>query len=144
MATKDSLKKSVIELIRELLHFILMDSVQSWIDLQLTLPQLRTIFIIAHNNTSSIKEISGQLGVGEPTASHLVEKLVKSGLVSRVDDAEDRRRVIVKLSEKGKTLIDTLMGWERFFNKNLNNISVKTLSNLQAGLKEIIDKAYSD
>lgn len=57
----------VIELLRVLLHDILTASVPAWLDLQLTLPQLRTVFIIAHNKTSSVIKIAKQLRIGEPT-----------------------------------------------------------------------------
>jgi DNA-binding MarR family transcriptional regulator len=136
--SEGTLVKEVLDLLRELLHALLWSSVPVWLDLPLTLPQLRTAFVIAHNATSSVKLISQQLGVGEPTASHLVDKLVQAGLVERADDPEDRRRACVQLSPAGKDLIDKLLGWEEFLGGRLNQLSKEDLLRLERGLSALL------
>ena len=136
----ETLARDVIDLLRELLHALLMSSVPAWLNLQLTLPQLRTIFIIAHNTTSSVMQISQDLGVGKPTASYLVDKLVQAGLVERNEDPEDRRRARVQLTQAGVELIQKLLGWEEFLGGRLNQISKEDLSTLKRGLTVVMEK----
>jgi DNA-binding MarR family transcriptional regulator len=136
----DPLIPDVVELLRELLHALLMASVPAWLELQLTLPQLRTLFIIAHNKSSSVVQISKHLGVGEPTASHLVDRLVQAGLVDRSEDPMDRRRAIVRLSSAGQDLIEELLGWEKFLGGWLHNVPEKDLLLFQRGLTAIMNE----
>ena len=106
LSSDEPLVHDVVGLLRELLHAFLMASVPAWLDLQLTLPQLRTLFIVAHNKTSSVVQIAKHLGIGEPTASHLIDRLVQAGLVDRSEDPMDRRRATVRLSPAGEQLIE--------------------------------------
>ncbi len=141
-ASGDPLVGDVVELLRELLHALLMASIPAWLNLQLTLPQLRTLFIVAHNKTSSVMQIAKHLGIGEPTASHLIDKLVQAGLVIRREDPSDRRRAIVRLSPAGEELIEKLLGWERFLGQRLHNISEEDLSLLRHGLNAITSEIH--
>lgn len=139
-SSEDKLVGDVVELLRDLLHALLRSSIPAWVDLQLTLPQLRTVFLIAHNQTSSVVQISQQLGIGEPTASHLIDKLVRAGLVQRSDDPQDRRRAQVQLSSAGENLIENLLGWEDFLGGWLNQVSTEDLSMLRRGLSAIMNE----
>ena len=139
-SSEDKLIGEVVELLRDLLHALLRSSIPAWVDLQLTLPQLRTVFLIAHNQTSSVVQISQQLGIGEPTASHLIDKLVRAGLVQRSDDPQDRRRAQVQLSSAGENLIENLLGWEDFLGGWLNQVSTEDLSMLRRGLSAIMNE----
>jgi len=130
-----------ISLFRDLLHALLRSSFPAWVNLQLTLPQLRTFFVIAHFHPSSVVNIAQQLGIGEPTASHLVDKLVLAGLVERSEDPRDRRRARIQLSQEGKYLIDRLLGWEVFLGDWLLHIPQKDLSLIRDSLNVLIAEA---
>ncbi|MGA2546144.1 MAG: MarR family transcriptional regulator [Rectinemataceae bacterium] len=138
--SENSLSSDVVRLLRELLHAFLMASVPTWIDLQLTLPQLRTLFITAHEKSSSVMVIARHLGVGKATASHLIEKLVRTGLVDRGEDPADRRRVIVRLSPKGEALIERLLGWEELMGGWLVSVPQSDLSLFRRGLNAIVNE----
>jgi DNA-binding MarR family transcriptional regulator len=138
----DAIAREVVDLLRELLHALLISSIPTWIDLQLTLPQLRTVFTIAHHNASSVVQIARHLGIGEPTASHLIDKLVQAGLVERSEDPQDRRRAQVQLSPAGGELIEKLFGWEDFLGGWLNQVPAEDLSFLRRGLSAIMDESH--
>ena len=143
MTPRDPASNEVVALFREILHALLMSSVPAWLDLQLTLPQLRTLFIIAHESTSSVMQISYTLGIGEPTGSHLIDKLVQAGLVERAEDLKDRRRVVVHLSSTGEELIERLLGWEELLGASLDQIPEKSLRDLRQGLRAIMGQIRS-
>lgn len=128
----------VARLLRDLLHALLRSSTPAWVHLTLTLPQLRTLFIVAHHQAVSVVQVSRQLGVGEPTASHLIDKLVQAGLLSRREDPRDRRRMRVELSAEGTLLIERLLGWESILEEWLQQVSKEDLSLLQRGLTALI------
>lgn len=62
-----------------------------------------------------VTHIGEHLDVSTPAASQLVDRLVHSGLVERVDDPDDARVKQVVLSEAGKALLDegfqARLGW---------------------------------
>lgn len=143
LSSGDPLVGDVVELLRELLHAFLMASVPAWIDLQLTLPQLRSVFIVADNKTSSVIQIAKQLRIGESTASRLIDKLMQAGLVDRCEDPTDRRRAIVQLSAMGEELIEKLLGREELLGEWLDKVSDEDLERFRQGLNAINNEIHA-
>ncbi|HRV59974.1 MAG: winged helix DNA-binding protein [Solirubrobacterales bacterium] len=58
-----------------------------------------------------LADISGSTGASMPAVSRAVDSLVRKGLVSRVEDPDDRRRRLVSLTDKGHEVTNAaLMG----------------------------------
>jgi len=83
-------------------------TVGSWLDLDLSMAQLKTLFVIARSGPASIGQVAETLRVGLPTASHLTDRLVQEGLVCRSVDSEDRRRTLADLTPEGQQLVARL------------------------------------
>lgn len=58
----------------------------------------------------SVKELAEQLLLTHHAAVQLVDRLSKAGLAVRERSAEDRRSVLLKLTERGDELLDHLAG----------------------------------
>ncbi|WP_265517646.1 MarR family winged helix-turn-helix transcriptional regulator [Nitratireductor luteus] len=71
----------------------------------LTTPQLIVLEIVAAAGRATPKDISGKAGVGQATATALVDKLVARGLVQRTRGERDRRIVWVSATETGRELL---------------------------------------
>jgi DNA-binding MarR family transcriptional regulator len=67
-----------------------------FIELNLTLAQLKALYLVAAAGPLSMRELSERLGTVPSTSSELVDGLVALQLLERVDDPEDRRRVLVQ------------------------------------------------
>ena len=67
----------------------------------LSLPQLRTLAYLDRNPGSCLIFLARHLGVARPTASTIVERLVRRGMVTRADNPEERRRVVLSLTPMG-------------------------------------------
>jgi MarR family transcriptional regulator, organic hydroperoxide resistance regulator len=80
----------------------------SWLELNLTMAQLKTLVLLADDGPMHIGQVAEGLGVTLPTASYQVDRLVRAGLVSRVEDERDRRRMLVQLSDKADDLLRSL------------------------------------
>lgn len=76
----------------------------------LTLNQLRVLFQLHYRGDRSMGEVSSRLQVSDSTATGVVDRLVERGLVERVNDAEDRRKVLVRLSEQGQRHVAGIRG----------------------------------
>lgn len=77
----------------------------SWITADLTISQLKAIFILAHHGMLTVSELAKLLGIGNPGASILVQQLVEQELAVRSEDIQDRRRTLVSLTVQGTKLI---------------------------------------
>ncbi len=69
---------------------------------KLTTPQLAALEFARESRTVSM--IATHLGLSRPAASQLIDKLVRGGLVRRVEGTLDRRQRNVILSAKGRAL----------------------------------------
>ena len=76
-----------------------------WILLDLSMGQLRTLAVVASRQAVNVSTLAETLEVSKPTASTLVDQLVQRGLVERAEDAEDRRRTVVALSQAGSDMM---------------------------------------
>jgi DNA-binding MarR family transcriptional regulator len=56
-----------------------------------------------------ITEVAATLGVSVPSMSRAVEILVKGGLVTRVEDTEDRRVRRIAITGKGEKLVEAIL-----------------------------------
>jgi DNA-binding MarR family transcriptional regulator len=57
----------------------------------------------------AIGEVAEDLKLQHSTASLLVDRAVKKGLLRRVEDASDRRRALVSLTDRGNQVLDRIM-----------------------------------
>lgn len=80
-----------------------------WMEIDLTLPQLRTLLILAEEGPLVIGQVALRMGVGLSTGGHLVDRLVQAGLAERMEDSEDRRRTLARLTPRGEDLYARLL-----------------------------------
>jgi DNA-binding MarR family transcriptional regulator len=81
-----------------------------WLAQDLTLAQVRTLFLIGHEAPLPMGRIAEILGVSVASASGIVERLERHGLVVRQHRTDDRRIVDCVLTDVGRGLIDEMSG----------------------------------
>jgi DNA-binding MarR family transcriptional regulator len=59
--------------------------------------------------TWQVSDLAEVFGASVPSMSRAVDALVKEGLATRVEDPEDRRARQVRITAKGKELVETLV-----------------------------------
>lgn len=91
----------------ELLMHRLADShAPEFLEIAITMPQAKLVYLLAAARELHMSELVTRLGVSLSTISGLVERLVDQGLAARRDDPEDRRQVVVSITERGKAFVD--------------------------------------
>ena len=70
----------------------------------LTYPQYLVLLALWQADSMTVKSIGAQLGLDSGTLSPLLKRLETAGFVSRTRDSGDERQVIIRLTEKGKSL----------------------------------------
>jgi DNA-binding MarR family transcriptional regulator len=81
-----------------------------WLGQDLTLAQVRTLFLIARRAPVPMGRIAEILGVSVASASGIVDRLERHGLVGRKHRMDDRRIVDCVLTDVGRGLIDAMSG----------------------------------
>ena len=75
-------------------------------ELDLTLSQLRALFVLAHgDHAPALSELAREIGLSVPAAGRAIDGLVRSRLVSRSEDASDRRVKRLALTPGGEKLL---------------------------------------
>ena len=71
----------------------------------MTMPQIRTLYFLSRGS-QRMKDISDHLMRGMPSATSMIDRLVKKGYVERVPDPSDRRVVLCQITELGREMLD--------------------------------------
>lgn len=68
---------------------------------------LETLRYIQEKGTPDMQEVAEYLRVKSPSATRLINALVTDGLLKRVPDPADRRRIMLSLTPSGVRMLDT-------------------------------------
>ena len=79
----------------------------------LSVPQFRVLGFLSRHPGSSLSEVAEHLGVTRATASAMTDRLVQRGFLSRVDDPQKRRQVMLHLTEIGSNQLQQSRGKTR-------------------------------
>ncbi len=90
------------------------DLMPDWLNMDLTLPQLKITMLLYWRNRMRMSDLAEILQKKISTATGVVDRLVEHGLVQREEDPEDRRVVMVSLTQEGRELCESL--WQRSLN----------------------------
>ena len=73
--------------------------------LGVTSRQVTLLWLIRGNPDRSLRELATEEGISAPALSGHVDRLEKAGLLERVRDEDDRRRVGLSLTQEGERLL---------------------------------------
>ena len=71
----------------------------------LSMPQFSVMMQLHYRGACGMSKISEGYDITPAAASQLVDKLVQSGLIQRVEDPNDRRAKLLSLTDKGREFI---------------------------------------
>ncbi len=130
--------EEIIQLHWSILTAMQLSSRPDWMELDMTMAQIKTLFTISQGETVPVSRIAEYLGVGQPTASHLVDKLVRQGLAGRSESTTDRRVTLVRLTPKGEDLVRRLyQGGEEQYRSWVSKLTDEERKNLLSGLQAL-------
>ncbi len=72
-----------------------------------SVPQFRVLAFLGRTGGASLSAVADRVGLSLPAMSRLVDGLVDRGLVHREESPEDRRRVLLRLTTRGRDLFRT-------------------------------------
>lgn len=80
--------------------------VPHFLELSLTLAQLKTLYLVSASGPMRMRAIAEQLGTAASTSSEVVDGLVQLGLLERGTDATDRRQVVVRATAQAHETLE--------------------------------------
>ena len=83
--------------------------IKSRLQAAITLPfsQCQTLWFIATQKSPNMQDVARHFKIRAPSATFLVEELVRGGYVARTTNDKDRRKVELALTQKGKRAFKT-------------------------------------
>ncbi|MEY9889119.1 DNA-binding MarR family transcriptional regulator [Catenulispora sp. MAP5-51] len=79
------------------------------VDDSLTLPQLRTLVVLADRPPMKQAELASELGVNPSTVLRMADRLAAAGLMERQPNPDSRREQLVVLTRAGSDLVHRVM-----------------------------------
>ena len=80
-------------------------SPDSWGDIDLTITQLRALFVLARHQPMRVSDLALALRISVASASALRKRLARLGYITRRHGIDDQRTVLLALSPKAERLI---------------------------------------
>ena len=77
-------------------------------EVDLTFQQLQAMIFAGHHEPCSIGDIASGLAISHPAAVKLIERLQRKELVTKAEDAQDRRVSCVDLTPLGRRIVETV------------------------------------
>ena len=88
-------------------------SLEAWVRLDLTMPQLRLLYLLVNDGPAGAGALARRLGLAPSTVTGLVDRLVERGLARRDEDRHDRRAVWTAATAHGRELVEALVAQRR-------------------------------
>jgi MarR family transcriptional regulator, organic hydroperoxide resistance regulator len=132
---KTELIQEIVELHRRVNRAVRLNAPDAWMQLSMTIPQVKSLFFITNNGSTNFKKLATALKVTPSNLTGVIDRLVEQGLVSRTENPEDRRQMMLKATEKGEGLVSELR--ERrisYLSRTLADLSKEELSTIAKGL----------
>ena len=111
----------------------------------LSVAQFRLLLFVRRNPGTSLSGLADHVGTTLPAASQMVERLVRAGLVSRVQHPEERRRVELRLSDTGATALAECDARTRaWLCERLSGLDTRRLEELLSSLGDLRSALHSE
>jgi DNA-binding MarR family transcriptional regulator len=127
---KSDLIKEVFGLYRRVQGIMHTYSTDAWLQLNLTILQVKSLFFITNHGTTNFKTLANALKVTPSNLTGVIDRLVEQGIVSRTESPQDRRVMLLKVTEKGESLVSELR--EKSLSYLTRALADLTLEDLQA------------
>lgn len=93
-------------------------------------------YVLSPNAEKSITDIAGEIYHSHPSVSKIVQEMIKSGIVEEKKDPNDRRRNLIRLTEKGRKILHDIQPQYQDVTQAVEHLMNQTQNNLWKALDE--------
>jgi DNA-binding MarR family transcriptional regulator len=112
-ARRAELTQGIVRTQEHIFELLQEDRARAWLEVDLTIQQIKVVFLAVREGSLSAGQIGRALGVGFSTVTGLVDRLVEHGLVERGEDPRDRRATRVTATQAARELVHRLYAYRR-------------------------------
>lgn len=76
---------------------------------EITNPQFDALLVLRENGELTMGELCAKMYLACSTATDLIDRMERNGLIERVRDSQDRRVIRLRVLEKGSNIIDEVL-----------------------------------
>jgi DNA-binding MarR family transcriptional regulator len=132
---REELIAQIIETQRRMNRVIRERTLDSWVKLSLTIPQLKSLFYISRHGRVNLSGLASGIRVTPANVTGIADRLVEQELLTRIPDPDDRRILWLRVTDKGEALLANLReGRTSEMHKILDRLSTDDLSVLARAL----------
>ena len=132
--TSEQCAADLMEAIHPIMQFIRTE-MRNQRESSLSVPQFRLLAFLSRHPGSSLSEVAEHLGVTRATASAMTDRLVQRQLVDRAEDPQERRQIMLKLTEPGSDRLEQMRHTTRSqVAELLTALTAEELANISASL----------
>jgi DNA-binding MarR family transcriptional regulator len=99
----------------------------------------KTLSAIVDKEPATLNDIAKSVGRGAPAVSRSVDALVRAGLVERTQDPDNRRRLALRLTQKGRDRLATRIAGGSALRKKLERMAHSELRAIERAI-EILER----
>lgn len=137
--------RDILRVQDQLIHERAVWDVGPWLELDMSTPQFKALLLIREEEGIRMRELARKMGGSFSNATVLVDRLVERGLVERLAEPEDRRVVLVRVSDEGRFLIEQLVtSWRAISPSILETLSTEDLNTVHDALRILLKAAQQD
>lgn len=78
-----------------------------------TIPQFRTLVVLEAHGRMNLNRLAGLLDVTPSTALRMIDRLLAAELVTRRDNPDNRREVLLELTDAGRSIVERVTAKRR-------------------------------
>ena len=88
---------------------------------------------------ATLNQVAAKVARGAPAISRAIDALVRSGQVARESDPDNRRRLALRLTDRGRNQLDSPIAGDSGLESRLNKLAASELRALERGI-EILER----
>ncbi len=107
-------------------------------DFDITPPQFNALLILRNHGNLTIGELGEKMYLACSTATDLIDRMERNGLVERVRDQNDRRVIRLHVKEKGTEMVGAVMAARiRYLSGVLEQISPEEIETMTTAMRHL-------
>jgi len=114
----------------------------------LKLSRIKALYAFRDQDSSTMSELAENIGAKLPSMTMMIDNLAEEGLVERARDEQDRRKVIARLTEKGRQVREEFLQQRKQIAQQLfarlSREDEQELMVLLGRVCDILEKAFCD
>ncbi len=107
-------------------------------EFDITTPQFNALLLLKEYGDMTIGDLGSKMYLASSTATDLIDRMERNGLVTRQRDSNDRRVVRLHMLDKGHQMIkEVLANRKRYLSTILSQVSAEELDSLKKSLQSL-------